>query len=88
VICDYQTMGSFTHPENKRQSTLYVSLNNGPLLKGSITVNCNVGGSSSWFQYIVPCLSQCAYVPGTLSEPSCFLHNDPSVSPNTLKISP
>jgi hypothetical protein len=52
----------------KHHSSIYFSLDNGPLLNGSITLNSNVGGIPSWFQYIVPCHNQCAYVPGTLSD--------------------
>ncbi len=68
--------------------SIYNSLNNGPVLKGSITWYSCVGGSASWFQCVMPCLSQCAYVPGTLSEPSLALHSEPQRRPEHLKDDP
>lgn len=64
-----------------------------PLLKGAPLMGTSFDPEvrrelSDYIIQALPCLSQCAYVPGTLSEPSCFLHRIPRVSPKTFWMSP
>jgi len=47
VIRGFRTIETLIYPRNKYHSSIYFSLNNGPILNGSITLKSNVGGIPS-----------------------------------------